>query len=360
MYHMFHMWSNAFNLTTPPLTQAIIPNLLFQHEWVLWVHYKRTTTTAGVLAKVATLRCYKDLIEAQNQLDVAKYQSAVSVNLFCFKKGTEPDKLHEGNRDGGCWSAAPESTDPHPRAVLSVWWSKLVLCVINDSMHPDPQVREVIVGVRVTLRQNLGADRLRRIDYQHNRIELWTTDACNEYIQLTIGACMKALLNVYNEITYISHKDVMIHAKNRWQFQNIRFEENQNSNGNQRSGRSRRISRQNSEQNERNGYNQRQDQDWRMVKSNMNIVNRRIIQPIDGAYYNYLNKQRSQVREDQRVIEVSLDRDTEGRLRNKQRERRNNHLRTLTKDNRIITVLLGGSRRNQQNNFRRSRFLLSI
>lgn len=120
-------------------------------------------------------------------------------NLMFFREGIEPTWEDEQNKDGGMWGIVMKTGQRYNPNFerddrLNGYWMEAVLACIGESLPHS----EYINGIVLQRRQ------------REDRIQIWTRDAENTEVQISIGKHMKHLMNIGSdlEIQYTVHADM--------------------------------------------------------------------------------------------------------------------------------------------------------
>jgi len=166
-----------------------------QNRWTLWYDFPNPKTTqanwSDSLKRVVTFDSVEDFWRIFNNIRAASKLSLNS-NYHLFKEHTEPKWEHADNVRGGKWIAVCKSGN---RDQLDKMWLWTVLACIGENFEDENEICGCVVSIRK------GQDRL----------ALWTRTAHNDTVQRRIGAQLKKVLELPDNVSigYQVHSDSM-------------------------------------------------------------------------------------------------------------------------------------------------------
>ena len=164
-----------------------------QYEWTLWFDNpklsKEGETWEENLKQIHTFGTVEDFWCLFNNV-VAPTKLTMNSNFHIFKKGVLPMWEDETNKKGGKWVL---SIPKQRRKSVDLWWMYIVLIMIGENFDDAGDVCGAVVSLRKS----------------QDRIALWTKTAVNEPLQMSIGAKIRAGLELPRalQLKYQSHAD---------------------------------------------------------------------------------------------------------------------------------------------------------
>jgi len=151
--------------------------------------------------KLAKFDTIEDFWSVTNHMKLPlNIQKRVGPNVMCFRDDIFPEWEDPENLGGGSWGLI--LTNKYHRGMLNELWLETLMACIGEILDHS----EYITGIVLQRRQ------------REDRIQLWTKNANEEQIQMTIGQHFKKILNLANlshgfeeiKICYTRHNDMEV------------------------------------------------------------------------------------------------------------------------------------------------------
>lgn len=169
-------------------TEKIHP---LQYSWVLWYNPKRSTHSSfhndvQALVKISTVEDFWNLFD-----NIFPPSSLKGGSYLLFKEGIKPEWEHPANAEGGKWGMDVGLL--RKGSQLDSLWTNTIMLVIGEGFE-DTQSKD-ICGVAVHNRRG------------SNRLSIWTRNALNENLTLSIGSKWKQAVAPRANLSYKIHEE---------------------------------------------------------------------------------------------------------------------------------------------------------
>lgn len=177
--------------------QAALP---LEHAWTFWFDNpsakSKQAAWGSSIRPVYTFSTVQDFWSLYNNI---RHPSNLMIgsDLYCFKEKIEPKWEDPVCADGGKWTVNCS------RGKSDILWLYTLLALIGEQFDYGDEICGAVVNVRKN----------------QERISIWTKNAANEAVQMSIGKQWKEFLDYNESIGFIVHDDAKKQersAKNRY------------------------------------------------------------------------------------------------------------------------------------------------
>uniref|UniRef100_A0A0C9QLX9 eIF-4F 25 kDa subunit n=1 Tax=Wollemia nobilis TaxID=56998 RepID=A0A0C9QLX9_9CONI len=173
-----------------------------ERPWTFWFDNPtgkhKSAAWGSTLRSVYTFSTVEDFWSLYSNLFLpSKLPSGA--DFHCFKAGIEPKWEDPECAYGGKWTA---TNNRGGRAGLDALWQNTILAMIGEQFDEGDEICGVVASVRA----------------RQEKIALWTRNASNEAVQMTVGRQWKEFMDYTDKIGYIFHEDAKKdkNTKNRY------------------------------------------------------------------------------------------------------------------------------------------------
>ncbi|KAK1379737.1 mRNA cap-binding protein [Heracleum sosnowskyi] len=172
--------------TTEIQTQQ--PNLL-DNKWAFWFDNQSKPKVGAAwgssLRQAFTFDSIQDFWCLYDQVfKPSKLPEKADYHLF--RAGVEPKWEDPACANGGKWTVISSNKDG-----LETMWLETLMALIGEQFEEAEEICGVVVSVR----------------QRQDKIALWTRNAANEAVQMSIGRKWKEILDITDKISYSFHDD---------------------------------------------------------------------------------------------------------------------------------------------------------
>eukprot|EP00793_Prasinoderma_coloniale_P006151 PRCOL_00004626-RA len=152
-----------------------------EQGWTLWFDNpsgrgNKQSTWGQTLRSVYTFRTVEEFWCLYNNI-VQPSRLVAGADFHCFKEGVEPKWEDPQCATGGEWRAPVPKGD---KKALDTFWLNTLLALIGEQFKEGGDICGVVVSVRKS----------------QDRVCLWTKNAANEAVQMSIGQTFKETLEL--------------------------------------------------------------------------------------------------------------------------------------------------------------------
>ncbi|RAL54537.1 unnamed protein product [Cuscuta campestris] len=177
--------AGAVVVDAPPSKQ---PHKL-ERKWTLWFDNqskpKQGAAWGSSMRRVYTFDTVEEFWCLYEQI-FKPSEVTVNADFHLFKAGIEPKWEDPECANGGKWTIGINQ-----KTHLDTMWLETLMALIGEKFDEAEEICGVVASVRP----------------RQDRLALWTKNAANEAVQMSIGRKWKELLNVTDKIAYSFHDD---------------------------------------------------------------------------------------------------------------------------------------------------------
>ncbi|KAK8917059.1 hypothetical protein KSP39_PZI022338 [Platanthera zijinensis] len=170
------------------------PRHLLEHSWTFWFDNpsakSKQAAWGSSIRPVYTFSNVEDFWGLYNNIHPPSKMS-VGADFHCFKYGIEPKWEDPVCSNGGKWTFSCS------RSKVDTWWLYTLLAMLGEQFEHGDEICGAVVNVRA----------------KQEKISIWTKNASNEAIQVSIGRQWKELLDYGDAIGFILHEDAKNHDR---------------------------------------------------------------------------------------------------------------------------------------------------
>lgn len=161
-----------------------------ERKWSLWFDNqskpKQGAAWGSSMRKIYTFDTVEEFWCLYDQI-FKPSDVTVNADFHLFKAGIEPKWEDPMCANGGKWTIGTSQ-----KTSLDTMWLETLMALIGEKFDEAEEICGVVANVRVG---------------RQARLSLWTKNAANEAVQMSIGKKWKELLNITDKISYSFHDD---------------------------------------------------------------------------------------------------------------------------------------------------------
>eukprot|EP00271_Cylindrocystis_brebissonii_P011635 TRINITY_DN29519_c0_g1_i1.p1 TRINITY_DN29519_c0_g1~~TRINITY_DN29519_c0_g1_i1.p1 ORF type:complete len:224 (+),score=43.91 TRINITY_DN29519_c0_g1_i1:153-824(+) len=174
------------------LEESPITKHPLENSWTLWFDNpsgRQKSQWGDTLRKVYTFSTVEDFWCLYNHI-LAPSKLPDKSDFHCFKEGIEPKWEDPKCSGGGTWKMTV------PKRDTDKYWLHTVLALIGEQFDDGNDICGAGVSVR-----------------KQDRVALWTRNANNEDLQVSLGKQWKDMVDFQDKVPFISHEDAKNNRK---------------------------------------------------------------------------------------------------------------------------------------------------